>query len=129
MGCPSETSGHLAPQPEQLSGSLVMSTHALPHVVRGRHEKSQFPLTQIAVPNSGAVHTAPQPSQLVGSDFRFTHLPPQTVWPSLQTTAPSVPPVEVPSVVPLPAEPPVPALASPWTLPFGTHCCVAGSHS
>jgi hypothetical protein len=67
------------PQAPQFIGSLVVSTHAVPHILSPcPHVVWQMPFAQA----SPASHACPQPPQLVGLDERSVHVPLHAVCPA-----------------------------------------------
>jgi hypothetical protein len=94
------------PQLPQLLGSLLKSTHILPHAaLPPTHAKLHTPSKHTPAPPSGAVHVAPQPPQFFGSAAVSVHVPSQLT--SLPVHSPEL---ELPAA---PASGPAPASAEP----------------
>jgi hypothetical protein len=67
-------------QTPQLLGSVVVSTQAPPHSMRGKTQaKSHSPAAQTGVALLGAMHTVAQSPQWAVLVFRSTQEPPQSV--------------------------------------------------
>jgi hypothetical protein len=91
-----EPGPHVAPHEPQLPGSIVVSTHWLPHWVVPPPQLNPHTLCEQTCP---ALHTVPQPPQFWLSRVVSLQAPPQTTSPALQKLASGNGPVAESSMV------------------------------